>query len=195
MAGPTNPLWDTYNAIWTLLNKEPDFVTLFPADSPHQLQEGTTLYATVAPLYYQPNLDLHHRLPADYPVCRVAHRHAHPQTERDTSGSYLDMRYTIEVCTGQIFQLPTAQLCWCIYRPMLQWRTVALSLLWLRYSGDAGVPFIFDVDAEEINYAEQAGDWMAQFKTRSRSRGTNQWITIWSTVVRMQFATADLQAY
>ena len=168
----STPLEDVHDAIWSMLETKSDFTTPFPNGTVHQVRMVTSAN-------YAPDPDLEEANPADYPRCRVTMQSAVPGTERNSSTSFLDVQFAIEVCTGLQHQNVLMDACWAIYRAMLGWR---------EYVRDAvtwnSKPCIYDVDAEGIGFTNE---------NQVRNRGTNQWIAVWSTKVRFYFATADLQ--
>ena len=174
MATNNNPISDASAAIWSLLATKSDFLALFPANTKHQVRYTTALT-------HAPDPDLDEANPADYPRCRVLMRRARPGTERDSNNSYLDAEYVVEVCTGSQNQTVLENACWAIYRAMLGWRTYVRDVV--QWHSTA---CIYDVDATELEVTD---------KEKDRNRGTQQWITVWSTTVRFYFATANLLAH
>lgn len=172
MAGD-NPIISTYDAIWSLLEANTDFLAMFPNGTPRQVRYTTDLD-------YAPDPDMAELAPADYPRCRVVMSKMDPNTENDSSDSYLHVRYSIEICTGQQYQTAAMNATWAIYRAMLKWRSCVRDVVTWN-----GKPCVGDVDALEIDFTDQ---------NRDRNRGTNQWITVWSIVVPLYFVTADLIA-
>lgn len=169
----TNPLDTADQQIWALLTAKSDFLSLFPNNTVHQVRTSTTLE-------YAPSEDLTEHAPADYPICRVVMAQAKPGTEQDSSNSFLDVTYTIEICTGQEQQSVLRDATWAVYRAMLGWRTLCRdAITWNSKS------CVYDVNAEGIGFTDQ---------NHERNRGTNQWIAVWSTIIRFHFSTADLQA-
>lgn len=169
----TNPLDDAGLAIWSLLESKEDFTTLFPTNTPRQVRSETTED-------YAPTEDMPELLPADYPRCRVVMAQARPATEQDSSSSFFDVTYGIEVCTGMEQQAVLRDATWAIYRAMLTWRTYVRDVV--TWNSKA---CIYDVNADGISMTDQ---------NIERNRGTNQWIAVWSTTVRFFFATSELVA-
>lgn len=169
----TNPLDTIATQIWALLSAKSDFIAMFPTSTTHQVRSETTLE-------YAPTEDTAIPAPADYPICRVVMVSAQPATEEDSSHSFLDVVYAVEVCSGQEQQTVLRKATWAIYRAMLMWRTkVRDTVTW------NSVACVYDVTADSIGFTDE---------NQARNRGTPQWIAVWSTTIRFYFATADLVA-
>jgi hypothetical protein len=168
-----NPLTLLCDAIWTTLESKSDFIAIFPHGTNHQIRYSSTAS-------YAPDPDPQELAPADYPLCRVVMSKAKPGTEQDSSNSFLDVTFAIEIRTGQEQQSVLCTATWAIYRAMLMWRTKVRDVV--TWNSKA---CIYDVNAEGIGFTDQ---------DQERNRGTNQWIAVLSTTVRFQFATADLIA-
>lgn len=175
----SNPLSDAYSAIWALLEQKQDFLALFPHGTPHQDREDTTLT-------YAPDQQTVEHAAADYPICRVSVGTINPETERDSSASYLHMRLTIEVCSGQQQQTLALNAAWAIFRSMLGWREYVMNVV--RWNGS---PCVEDVDVSRP--FNSGGSVILTDQDKEASKGTHQWIQVWSTVVRLYFATEDLK--
>ena len=168
----TNPIRDTYDALWDMLCANTSFEALFPSGTLHQVRYTSELY------YYVPDPEMEELEEADYQRCRIVFDKATPATERSSSGSFLDVVLAIEVCTGSEDQTRLMAVCWAVYCAMLGWRDYVRDTV--TYNAAACV---FDVDARGFQATDQ---------NHERNRGTKQWIVVWSTVVRLQFPTADL---
>jgi hypothetical protein len=169
-----NPFYDTSEAIWAMLVAKSDFVAMFPADTVHQVRYTTALV-------YAPNPEIDTPAPNDYPICRVRLVKAKPATEQDSTNSYLDATYAIEICTGQQYQSVAMAATWAVYRAMLNWRTYVRDVV--TWNGTACV---YDVNADDGGYTDD---------NKERNRGTDQWIAVWAITVRLNFSTTELQAH
>jgi hypothetical protein len=168
-----NPIYDTYSAIWDMLETKSDFTALFPNGSPHQVR-----YITTAS--YMPDPDPEELNPADYPRCRVVLVKAAPNTQISSSGSVLQLVFTIEICTGQEDQTVVFAACWAIYRAMLKWQAkVRDTVTW------SGAGCVHDVDSKGVDFVND---------NKERNRGTKQWIAVWQTTVSLDFSSANLEA-
>jgi len=155
-----------------MLESKSDFLALFPNGTLHQIRSTTELS-------YADDGELAEAAPADYPQCRVRLASALPMTERESNTSYLDTTWEIDVRTGQHTQSKAHAAFWAIYRAMLGWRTYVRNVV--KWNNKYCVA---DVDAKEVGYTDQHPQLM---------RGTKQWITVWSTKVKLYFATDDLE--
>lgn len=169
---PTNPLKDVYDHIWTMLESIPDFLTLFPHGTIHQLRYNS-------PLNYAPDPDDNEQMaPADYPRCRITMKLGKSGTERDSNGSYLTVIYSMEVCTGAMQQPILFDAIWSIYRACLSWRQYVLGQIW---NGEYPV---VDVDGQHIEATDE---------DKQRNRGTYQWIAVYALEVKMRFTTSTIK--
>lgn len=167
-----NPLTLLYASIWTSLGSKADFVALFPANTVHQVRYDTALEYAVDP-------DIETPAPADYPMCRVTMTSTIPSDEGDSSASYLDVSFAIEVCTGQQHQSIARDAAWSIFRAMKTWRTWVRSVV--TYNS---VACVADVRLGNNQLTDQ---------NQERNRGTNQWIIVWSATAKLYFTTTDLE--
>lgn len=167
-----NPLDDAYTAVWTLLEAKDDFLALFPSKTAHQQRSETTADRA-------PTEDLREPADAHFPICRVVMRQANAETQRNSTDSFLDVAYSVEVKTGQEQQSVLRDAAWAIFRAMLGWETYVKNIV--TWNSKA---CIYDVDARAVEYGNQNTD---------DDSGRNQWVSLWSVLVRFQFTTTDLE--
>jgi hypothetical protein len=155
-----------------MLEAKSDFALLFPSKTVHQERSETTAERAPTEAIAEPSQ-------AQYPICRVVMREATPATQRNSTDSFLDVVYAIEVATGQEQQSVLRDATWAIFRAMLGWETYIKDVVTWNSK-----LCVYDVDAQAIGFTD---------KDLERNRGTNQWISVWSTKIRFQFATTDLE--
>ena len=180
MAG-TNPVIACYDALWTMLRSKSDFIALFPTSTPHQVVEDTTLT-------YEPRHDLNDLAPADYPRCRINVTQCEALTERDSAASHLSVIYSVEIASGAQMMNVALNASWAIYRALLGWRQYIQQVVTWN-----GKTCIEDVDGHDTMFSESLGSWHQQFMAKTRARGTEQWLSLFSIKVTFFFTTADLQ--
>ena len=171
MADANNPLALVYDALWTCLESIEDFKTLFPNAGRHQVRYNTSLD-------YAPDPDVRELMPADYPRCRIIVAACEPKLHITNDMSQIDVRFRIEVCTGQQMQHRLMDAIWAIYRGYGNFLTyLNAAVTW------NSKPCVTHLQNEAISITDE---------DRQRSRGTDQWIAICQCVVWIVFDTSDL---
>jgi hypothetical protein len=176
-----NPILDTGDAIWTMLESKAEFVSLFPTNTPHQVRMNTLLS-------YGPDPDMEELAPADYPRCRVVVQSLEPQLESDSTASLLSVRYGVEVCTGQQYQNVAMTTWWAIFQSMTDWRAHLSDVV--QWNNAA---CIHDATLEPAQFFDRDNERSRGFQQRDRTRGTQQWIGVGTIVVKMDFRTTHLR--
>lgn len=179
-----NPIFDCYAAIRSLLNSKSDFVALFGTyPNPHQVYLDDQLYL-------KGNPDTDDLAKAGFPRMRLIVSELVPATERDSSSSECEATYEIQIWTGVQQQRLVMDACWVIFRSMLNWRTyVRTTVLW------QGKQCIYDVDARKVTIEWPELEGRGEGSDKRDSKGYEQWLAVWSTVVPFAFTTTDLQNY
>ena len=176
----SNVLRDAYDGLWSALESAPDFLTLFPHGTPHQVRYNSSL-----PWAQEP--DLVDPLPSDYPRVRLTLHSAEPNPEADSSGSMLRMIYQLEICTGQQDQGILMDCVWPAFCASLNWREYVQQAVTLD-----GLYPVVDVEPLAMEY-EDPQRVVFSHVLRARERGTAQWIVAWRWAIMFGFQSTSIK--
>jgi hypothetical protein len=172
----SNPFRDAYDAIWTMLEANGDFMGFFP-------NSGQRVKLN-ADWIFKPNPDLTDASPADYPRIRLAYTKFNANLENDSCGSQPIWTIEIQIWTGVQQQRLLMECLWPIARAMTNWRQYVRDVV--TWNSECCVT---DVDPQEVEIA--IPDVEDESK-RTETRGTEQWICAWKGEIRFNFSTADM---
>ncbi len=166
-----NPLWQVYNALWSLLESDSDFTTAVAADNRIKYTSTTDR---------RPDKDS--ASTADYPCVRIRAMGAKPKAHRTTNSSMIELRWSIEVFSGdQRFADDTERIfdvTWAIYKALVNWKDYLYDFTWdgnpckVRHCGAVEVED--KLTSDELHY------------------GQHGWKSVWVGVTDVWFTTSDL---
>lgn len=119
-----NPLWQVYNALWSLLESDSDFTTAVP--SMNRIKYTSTI---------DRHPDKDSALDEDFPFVRIRSLGSEPRAHNTSSSSIIDMRWSIEVFSGDQ-RLATADankisdVSWAIYKALVNWKAYVYDFTW-----------------------------------------------------------------
>jgi hypothetical protein len=175
---------DAYASVWNLLNSKYDFQLLFgTSPNPRQVRLDD-------PRYLKSNPDSDDLAKAAFPRVRVAITELKPMTERDSSSSQCTATFEIQVWSGVQQQRLVLDAAWVIYRAMLGWRLYARQQVFWQ-----GSSCICDVDARSVTVEWPELEGRGEGSDKRDSKGYEQWLAVYQTVVQFYFKTTDLQTY
>ena len=176
MADSNNPIRLVHDAIWDALETKSEFTDLFPNGTRHQMRYDSTLTYPIDPW---PEDEFVY--PAWYPICRVhLVGRSDPRKDISSHNSQLNMRWRIDVATGQQTQRRLADALWAIY--LSYSKLIDQSVDVVEWNSKKYNLYTLD---EAIEITDQS---------KKENRGTIQWVAACQLVTAMIFDTADLVA-
>ena len=172
----TDPRYDAYCALWTMLEANADFLGWFSNPGQRVKLNEQWIWA--------PNPDPQDLTPAEFPRIRIAWKKASFLYESDSCGSQEKWMFETQIWTGSQQQTLLMACLWPIGRAMLNWR---------QYLRDAltwnGKPYVFDVNPEEVEIENPDLE-----NEPLKARGYDQWIPVHRATVSMVFQTTAMKA-
>jgi hypothetical protein len=177
----SNPWMSAYDAHWSMLNSKSDFQSIFgPPGNPRQVRLDAERYQTSNP-------DSDDLAKAAFPRVRIAITELTPLTERDSSASECSVTYETQIWTGVQQQRLVMDAAWVIYRAMIGWRQYVKDRVWWQ-----GGKCIYDVDAKKVTVEWPELEGRGAGSDKRDSKGYEQWISTYKTVIQFYFPTISL---
>jgi hypothetical protein len=168
-----NPFRDVYDAIWTLLEAEQDFIDVFPTELqrvkynaayPWDSATGQTADSPTPP--------------AKYAKCRVAWKGILDRPEDSSNGSTCVGTFTIDIATSSELQGIIMDATWAVMKAMSNWRSIQAAVTWNGSYVAIGVSSrAVKIDESEARSALAKGHWLS----------------LWQMEVTFGFQTSALQ--
>lgn len=112
MSDTTNPLYQVYNALWTLLESDTDFAKLVPA-GPQRVKYTSTTNRL-------PRLD--GGLTADYPMVEIVLLGMRTQAHATSNGSLIVARWGVNVMAGDRRMIELFEVTFAVYKALVNWQ-------------------------------------------------------------------------
>jgi len=172
MSNPQNPLWQVYNALWTLLEADAAFCLAVPAMNRIKYTDTTDRHP-----------DKDNALDADFPMVRIRCLGGRPRAHRTSNSSMIELRWTIEIYTGdqrlathdktKVFDVS-----WAIWKALINWQTYLYDFTW------NGNTFI-------VRYC-RAAEITDELSHEDIQRKQLGWRSVWTGDTDVWFTTTDL---
>jgi hypothetical protein len=175
MSNPDNPLWQVYNAMWTLLEADTDFTTAVPEDNRVKYTDTTDRA-----------IELDGGLTSDFPRVRIRPLEGRPWAYRTSNSSMIVMRWSVEIESADR-RLATEDVSkffdvwFAIYRATTRWKDTIWDFTW-----DTDKP----ASVRRFR-AMQTRDEVGENKYTNTPVG---WVSVWHGETDVWFDTSDLTA-
>jgi hypothetical protein len=110
----------------------------------------------------------------------------------NSSGTELTLVFQLEIATGEQYQSDAMDALWPVLRASTTWHTYLRNVVQWN-----SLPCVMWAELGQGAF-ESPNDrqgWHASSMNSTINRGTEQWIAVAHWIVKLEFATADLQTY
>jgi len=165
MSDTNNPLYQVYNALWTLLESESSFTSLVPA-GPQRVKYTSTTDRL-------PRLD--GGLTADYPMVEIVLLGMRTQAHATSNGSLIVARWGVNVLAGDRRMGELFDVTFAVYKALVNWQAHVKDFT---YDGTAF--HVGRCKALDVNEAIHPGDGIAG------------WVSVWQGETDIWLSTQAL---